>query len=83
MVSGVVRDASGRPVADARVFFSAGPEPFPDIAALTGPEGAFALSAPSGGTYEVTCAADAYPPASLAVAVAPGREARVEIRLRG
>jgi hypothetical protein len=83
VVSGVVRDASGRPVAGARVYFSAGPEPFPDIAALTGPEGTFALSAPSGGTYEVTCATDAHPPASHTVAVAPGRESRVEIRLGG
>jgi hypothetical protein len=80
-VSGVVRDASGAPVAGARAFFSAGPGPFPDIAALTDEGGRFILSAPSPGTWEVTCADEGGRTCAATVEVAPGGESPVEIRL--
>ena len=52
-IGGVVRDAAGRPVAVARVAFTAGPGPLPEIAALTDAEGRFVLSAPQPGRYEL------------------------------
>ncbi|WP_369217139.1 carboxypeptidase-like regulatory domain-containing protein [Streptomyces flavofungini] len=57
-ITGVVRDASGAPVAGAHVLFTAGPRPLPDIAALTDAEGRFSLGAPAPGSYTLTCRAD-------------------------
>jgi hypothetical protein len=58
MVAGVVLDSAGGPVAEARVFFTSGPVPLPDIVALTDGDGRFALSAPVPGTYDIEVAAD-------------------------
>ncbi|MEI5098211.1 carboxypeptidase-like regulatory domain-containing protein [Streptomyces sp. PmtG] len=90
-ISGVVRGASGAPVAGAHVLFTAGPQPLPDIAAVTDAEGHFSLGAPAPGRYTLTCRADPLtgppgtaeatvyvgPPAS---ATAPG-PTRVELTL--
>ena len=81
VIAGVVRDAAGRPVPEARVDIVAGPGPFPDIAALTDAGGGFALAAPAPGTYEIEAAADGFRPTRESVAVAPGRPARVVLVL--
>ncbi len=52
LIRGRVQDRAG-PVADAAVSFAGGPVDLPDIAALTGPDGTFALNAPAPGAYEV------------------------------
>jgi hypothetical protein len=52
-ISGVVVDARGDPVEEARVYFVEGPVSLPDIAALTDSNGHFALSAPVPGTYVI------------------------------
>jgi hypothetical protein len=57
-ITGVVRDASGAPVPGAHVLFTAGPQPLPDIAALTDGEGKFSLGAPAEGEYTLLCRAD-------------------------
>ncbi len=51
LISGVVRDDAGEPVAEARVYFTAAPVSLPDIAALTDARGEFSLSVPVAGTY--------------------------------
>lgn len=81
VISGTVRDAKGNPVAQARVYFTAGPVPLPDIAVLTDTRGAFSLSAPSPGTYEIGGAADGFTPTSVTVNVTPDRETKAEIVL--
>jgi hypothetical protein len=81
LIRGVVVAADGRPVAGARVFFRAGPGSLPDIAALTGEDGAFALTAPREGTYEVAAAADDAEPVS-AMAVVTARETATTVTLR-
>ena len=58
VISGVVLDSAGNPLADARVYFVEGPGPLPDIAALTDAQGRFQLSAPGSGLYVVAVAAD-------------------------
>lgn len=55
MINGIVRDRSGRPVAEARVYYMSGPVPLPDIALLTGADGTFRLTAPVAGTYSIGC----------------------------
>ncbi|MDG4865864.1 carboxypeptidase-like regulatory domain-containing protein, partial [Streptomyces sp. T-3] len=57
-ITGVVRDASGAPVAGAHVLFTAGPVALPDIAALTDGGGGFSLAAPVPGEYRILCRAD-------------------------
>lgn len=58
VIAGVVVDAEGNPVEEARVYFVEGPVPLPDIAALTDSSGRFALSAPISGTYRLGVAFD-------------------------
>jgi hypothetical protein len=58
VIAGVVVDAEGNPVEEARVYFVEGPVPLPDIAALTDSSGRFALSAPVSGTYQLGVAAE-------------------------
>ena len=74
LVSGVVRDPGGKPVSDARVYFTAGPVALPDIAALTDSNGAYSLSVPAAGTYSIECVADGFAPESATVAVASGQK---------
>ncbi|RPI06585.1 MAG: carboxypeptidase regulatory-like domain-containing protein [Zetaproteobacteria bacterium] len=81
LIRGVVRTAAGRPVAGARVFFRSGPGSLPDIAALTGDDGTFALTAPAAGTYEVAAAADDAVPVSTTVVLTAGEAATVTLRL--
>jgi hypothetical protein len=53
VLTGVVTDEHGHPVAEASVSLVDAPVPVPDIAALTGPDGRFTLAAPSPGRYTV------------------------------
>ena len=85
-ITGVVRDASGTPVPGAHVLFTEGPQPLPDIAALTDAEGRFSLSAPTTGVYRLTCRADPLsgPPgtAEATVRVEPSAQAARPGRLQ-
>ena len=73
LVEGRVVDAAGAPVPMASVYFVEGPVALPDIAALTGPDGAFRLSAPGAGAYTLGVRSDGHKPAT----------ARVEVGTRG
>jgi hypothetical protein len=80
LVAGRVLGASGAPLAEARVAFAEAPVPVPDIAAVTGADGRFALSAPAPGPYVVLAAAEGHVPAQVAVDVGEERT-EVEITL--
>jgi carboxypeptidase family protein len=80
-IVGVVRDEAGEPAEHARVYFTGGPEPFPDVAALTGSDGRFSLTAPSEGTYTVECKAEGVRPVSTTVDVGSKEAATIELRL--
>lgn len=82
VISGIVRNPRGEPVAQARVYFIGGPVPLPDIAALTDSGGAFSLSAPTPGTYHIECAVEGFAPTVATVAVTEGQEVQLEIWLR-
>lgn len=53
VLEGRVVDGAGRPVSGARVYFLKAPVAMPDTALLTGPDGTFALSAPTDGAYRL------------------------------
>jgi hypothetical protein len=80
-VSGVVHDSSGRPVTGARVFFTGGPEGFPDVAILTSTDGSFTLAAPTSGTYSIACVSDDHAPTTVTVGVGERGVANLEIGL--
>jgi hypothetical protein len=82
LIRGVVLASGGGPLAGARVFCLSGPVPLPDIAALTRGDGAFSLTAPVAGAYEVGAAADGFEQASVGVAVAERQTAHVTLRLQ-
>jgi hypothetical protein len=81
LISGIVSDVSGRPLAGARVSFTAGPVSLPDIAALTDSRGSFTLTAPAPGSYEIEAVAEGFVSKRVSVAVSAGRPARVELVL--
>lgn len=81
LISGVVRDDEGRPVAEARVYFTDGPVPLQDIAALTNKDGEFSLAAPAPGTYRIEAHADGYNITPSVVNVASGEEKQIEVKL--
>ena len=82
VISGVVHDQRGSPVTSARVYFTDGPVPLPDVAALTDSAGAFSLTAPAPGKYVIECATDEYAAKSQSVTVLGGQPARLEIQLK-
>jgi hypothetical protein len=73
LITGVVTDEQGRPLAEATVALGDAPVPVPDIAALTGPDGAFALAAPVPGSYTVVAAAPGHGAGRVGVQVQAGR----------
>jgi Carboxypeptidase regulatory-like domain len=58
LIVGRIRNDVGEPQEGVRVMITRAPVPIPDVALLTGPDGAFTLSAPVFGSYEITCASD-------------------------
>jgi hypothetical protein len=82
LILGTVRGPEAIPLAEARAFFVSGPEPFPDIAALTNERGEFALAAPSPGTYRIQCVAEGFEPQIVSVDAEESGETRLEISLR-
>jgi Carboxypeptidase regulatory-like domain len=84
VIAGVVVDAEGHPVEEARVYFVEGPIPLPDIAALTDRSGRFALSAPGSGTYQLGVASEGaagFMQKTTTVEVVAQRDVNLEFRL--
>lgn len=82
LLSGTVHDPEGRPVAGARVLFTSAPAPLPDIAALTGEDGSFTLSAPAPGSYALAVHAEGFAPANVRceLTAADAKPLRVTLR---
>lgn len=75
LIEGRVVDAAGAPVPMASVYFVEGPVALPDIAALTGPDGSFRLSAPGAGAYTLGVRGDGHKPTTATVRVGGARPA--------
>ena len=82
VIRGIVQDEDGQALAGARVHFTASPVPLPDIATLTGADGAFALGVPTVGDYELGVDADGFEPWRRPLQVASGAPVDVAVRLR-
>lgn len=85
VISGIVRDRAGKPVAEARVYVAESPEPMPDVAMLSGEDGTFRVGAPAPGTYVIRCTSDDLGSGSATVNVPAGKAgtATVEVTLGG
>ena len=81
IIAGTVLDAAGKPVAQARVYFSSAPGSVPDVAAMTDAAGRFKLSAPQPGSYEISARSEAAGTGQSKVTVA-ATDATVEILLK-
>ncbi|HVQ36305.1 MAG TPA: carboxypeptidase-like regulatory domain-containing protein [Pyrinomonadaceae bacterium] len=82
VISGVVLGPKGKPVSEARVYFTAGPSPLPEIAALTDSSGSFSLTAPVPGEYVVEAVADPFRAQSSTVKVKGGEQVRLDLQLK-
>lgn len=78
-IRGLVLDDAGHPVAGARVGFAEGPVPLPDIAAVTGSDGVFQLSAPVPGRYSIVCTSPAGASTGESVDVRSGLQATLTV----
>jgi hypothetical protein len=81
VIFGVVRDPEGSPVDGARIVYASAPVAMPDIAALTGSDGDFVLSAPAPGTYVLGCYAEGYASAAVSIHVVGAETVRVQITM--
>lgn len=81
IINGTVTDPSGRPVVGATVLIASSPIPVPDIAALTGADGAFSIAVPAPGAYRLVVRSEV-DLVEVAVDVAAA-EARVLVALSG
>jgi protocatechuate 3,4-dioxygenase beta subunit len=81
VIVGRVVDATGAPVAGARVMLTSGAQPVSDLASLTDAQGRFRRSGLTPGSYEVAVHKTGHAPAQVSVAVGDGQEADVEVRL--
>jgi hypothetical protein len=77
VIRGVVHDQHSLPLGGARVYFLSGPVPLPDVAAMTGPDGVFTLTAPVPGTYAIQCTLVDGRSAHRSVSVEAGSETTV------
>lgn len=81
VLSGRVSDATGKPVALARIYFTDGPDPLPEIALLTDTSGNFSMSVPQPGTYKLGCSADGFATVTVPVQVTGNKDSPVKITL--
>lgn len=82
IISGVVRDTQGKPIAQARVYFTGAPVSLPDTAALTDDQGAFTLAVPVRGDYTIAAAADDHPTTAVKVSVGDAEAIHLDIQLK-
>lgn len=82
VISGIVRGPDGKPVSNARVYFTAGPVPLPEIAAITDSSGEFSLTAPAPGEYVIESAADKFGSRSSKIKVKGGEQVRLNLKLK-
>jgi len=82
LISGSVTDGADRPIAGARVYFASGPGSFPDLAALTGEDGRFALTAPAAGTYELQVQVEGFAQETTSVRLKTGERRTIRVKLR-
>ncbi|MEP6649760.1 MAG: carboxypeptidase-like regulatory domain-containing protein [Lapillicoccus sp.] len=80
VILGIATGPSG-PVALARVMVEKAPAPVPDIAGLTGEDGAFSIGTVGPGRYVVAVHADGYVPARADVIV-HANDVTVQVRLK-
>lgn len=82
LITGIVTDETGRPVPGARIAFTSGPVPVPDVALITDRSGTFTVSAPTPGTYEITVVADGFLPQAITVQAAMNATSHPAISLK-
>lgn len=82
MISGKVNGPKGKAIADARVYFTSGPAPLPDIAALTDEKGSFSLPIPRAGKYEIQVVADGFAAQTIPVDATTGKKINLEVNLK-
>jgi len=83
VLHGTVLDSRGQPVADAVIAVTRAPADIPDIAALTGPDGAFSFGVPQPGRYQIAVHARGHPGMSATVQVGTTAGTECVLRLEG
>jgi hypothetical protein len=82
VISGVVKDDSGNAISGARVSFTSGPVPLPDIAALTDNNGSFVISTPVPGEYTIEVVSELFIAKKVKVAIESNNQKKhIEINL--
>lgn len=81
VISGVVRGPDGTPIPNARVYFTSGPVPLPEIAAMTDSSGEFSLTAPAPGEYVIEAVTDEFGPRSSTAKVKANKPVRLDLSL--
>ena len=80
-VAGVVRDAGGQPIAQARVLLVAGPGPLIEMAVLTDERGEYEWAGLAAGEWTLAAYADGFQGKQLTVRIVGGQTARLDFTL--
>ena len=80
-IIGVVRDASGKPIAKAALALVAGPGPLIEIAALTNERGEYEWTDLQAGEWTLAANADGFKGKQLTVRVVGGQTAQLDFTL--
>ena len=82
LIYGFVRDEADVPIENARVRILSGPSSLGDVTILTNANGAFLLSFPAIGRYEIACTADGYHQGRQVVDVSGENSLCIDLRLK-
>lgn len=82
IISGVISDSDGKPLADAQIYFTESPMPLPDIAMLTDSDGKYSLSVPSAGKYGIGYNAAGFASKKVTVTIGSEQNTTLDVQLK-
>ena len=82
VVAGCVIGPDRKPIAGASVMFASGPCALPDIAQVTDAKGAFALTAPTKGSYRLVINAPGFAAVEQDVEVTDRAKSPIKVKVR-
>jgi uncharacterized GH25 family protein len=81
IISGVVKDHTGKPISNAVISFVTAPVSVQDIAALTDTNGNFSLSVPSEGEYIIKVNSDRHNEKNIKIKIDRNQKRQIEVSL--
>lgn len=82
LVTGQILDPNGHPEADAAAYVITAPQPMPDIAMISGPDGSFTFLAPIPGRYTLGARSERWGYAETTFQIGANVDIHIELHLK-